>query len=787
MLRSLRRKLRGDIRQNRGAFLAVWLTVMLGMSFYGSIYPAGRSLVDSFHKTYDDTSYLHYQLQFDPTDRDIVSRGNTIEGIEAVEGRIVIDTGIQLKADSPYRVTMRLISIPDDNTPQVSQYELIEGSNIQSEDDVLLLNTFAERHRIEVGDTLNIFLQNQEYELRVAGLVFNPEYIILGRSPESPFPAPSSFGVAWMHYSPLAEIASLEGQINEIAVHLSGTSSNRDAAREAQIYDELIATYSDLENMKIYTREQTASGGVVQAIINGNLPVSQFFSFLFLAGATIITSILLGRIVKSERRQIGTMRALGVKRQELIQHYLAFGLFIGVTGGLVGTLFGYLNSFWVSYIFIDRIVGGTLPGFVNTPNLPFMLAGFVVVVLGSTLAGLYPAWVDSATSPGLALRPTVPSNTNRISQIRLSFLPLSLRQSFRNLLRVPGRSISTALGVLLGAMMVFSAVALWDTTDRTFGDVMDAAHYDLRVDFEGLQDADSLSSEIQELEGVSQVQAALVAGVQINDDIQGYVLSLDEQNPFIDPILIEGEEAFSNSSQVWIGHNLADNEGLAVGDHITLRAFGQNQEVEIAGIVSTAWGYPVYVPRTLMASWLPSGRFVANTVYVQANDVEAARDAVARLSTVRAIELSEDFNADLNRYLEFFTVGTLIFGVFGVVLTLTMLFNAINASIKERQQELAVLLALGISGREIMQIVLFELLLMVMIGVIIGIPLGEYFGFWMSETYENDFYGVVKSVNMFSRLVGVVAVVIIAIIATLPGLRAVQKLDLGSVSKSQSV
>ena len=42
-------------------------------------------------------------------------------------------------------------------------------------------------------------------------------------------------------------------------------------------------------------------------------------------------------------------------------HYLTFGLLIGVTGGLVGSVVGYLNSFVTMMPFIATIAGGYLP------------------------------------------------------------------------------------------------------------------------------------------------------------------------------------------------------------------------------------------------------------------------------------------------------------------------------------------------------------------------------------------------------------------------------------------
>ena len=53
MLTTLRRKIFGDLKMHRGRFLAVWVVVAMGATFYGAFYPAGKSVLASVYSTYD--------------------------------------------------------------------------------------------------------------------------------------------------------------------------------------------------------------------------------------------------------------------------------------------------------------------------------------------------------------------------------------------------------------------------------------------------------------------------------------------------------------------------------------------------------------------------------------------------------------------------------------------------------------------------------------------------------------------------------------------------------------
>jgi putative ABC transport system permease protein len=789
-LKTLRRKVRGDLRANWGQFLAVWLVVTLGTSFYGATYPSGKNMLNSFYKTYDQLRYMDLQVQFDPASPDRLDEVRRIPGVDQVEGRLVIESGAQLDLDHQFLTTLRLISVPDDREPDVNRSDITNGHTIGEANEILLLKTFAKQHDIQPGDMLRVWINGEPYDLRVAGLVFNAEYIVAGRSPSSPFPSPTSFGVAWIRYSDLERMSGLTGQINDIVIHLDGPASENKDDLKDRVRGDLETLFANQSNLTILTREQTASGGVIDANINGNFPIMIFYSSVFIIGSTLITSILLARLIESERRRIGTMRAMGVTRGELIRHYLMYGVIIGVTGGIAGSIFGYLNSFWVMQTYITYIAGGTLPAFVNKPQIPFILLGFLITLTGSIFAGIYPVWVQSATPPGVALRPSAPKTPNAISRLQLRFLPPVLRQAIRSMLRVPGRSISTALGVAAGAMMIFSAFVLWDTMDFSFGRYFNAVDYDVRVDLNALTPETTIQSQFAEIDGVKAVQGALAGPVDVlrgNDPpFETIAISLDETDPFLNLDTLEGSKAFSSADGVWIGNNVARVLDVHPGDTLTLRSMGQEHEVEILGVVTYPLGSPIFIPRTLFIQWTPV--FPVNMVLVRTDEGQRDRvqDELGSLPGIQGIEVIDDYEKDINFYLEYFRSGALIFGSFGYILTLAVLYNTVNGSLRERRDELAIQRALGSTRREIAVMVTLELLIMVIIGAVIGVPLGRAIGFALNNTYYTDFFGQVNTLSPLSYGIGLISLFVIVLLAEIPGLRAVQKVDLGQVSKSQS-
>lgn len=791
MLTTLRRKIFGDLRMHRGRFLAVWVVVAMGATFYGAFYPAGKSVLASVYSTYDQLHYMDFQASFDPDSDSILDQIREIDGVTAAEGRLVVDSGIQLDPERKSLTTLRLITVPENGQPTVNFNDIPDGRNLREDDEILLLKRFADYHGLRPGDTVTLWINSEKHKFKVVGLAFNPEYLVSGSSRESPFPAPSAFGVGWVRYGALAGLLGADGLVNDVVISLGVSSAVDSTALRARVKAELEQTLERQDNLILREREETASGGVVQANINGNFQIMAMFSGLFLVVALVVTFILLGQFVGSERQRIGTLRALGVSRPELVAHYLTFGLLIGVSGGLVGSLLGYFASFITILPFVDAIAGGYLPGFANTPQIPFILLGFGIVVVGTTLAGAYPAWAESGTPPGIALRPPTPRTPSAVSRLSLGFLPLFLRQTLRNILRSPGRSLATALGVMMGTVMVVAALGLVDSMDFSFSDYFGSNRYNLRMLVSQPVSARSLERRAGNAQGVTSAQAALLGLVTTHSATKTFdtlAFVLDERDPYIVLTTLEGAPAFSSADGVWIGHNLARVLKARVGDTLALTVDEETKQARVLGIVSQTFGSPVFVPRSLFNQWV-SGNAVGNIILarVAPGRMAEARDELAKIPGVVAVEDYPAYVRDVNDYLSFWRINSWAFAIFGALLTLAVILNTVNARLQEQQADLAILRSLGITRREIITSVLTEILILALLGVTLGLPLGREVGFQMAHSVDMDFYGLVALYYPQSLPLASVAVLLLVLLAAIPGLRSAFKVDLGQVSKGQSM
>jgi putative ABC transport system permease protein len=118
---------------------------------------------------------------------------------------------------------------------------------------------------------------------------------------------------------------------------------------------------------------------------------------LLVASVAILNVMLMSTIER--RGEIGVLRAVGVRRREVLRMILAEAALLGVFGGLAGAVLSLI----IGFALFDVLIGDGLLVF-QWISSRYLLYGFAFAVFASVLSGVYPAWKAANDRPVESLR-----------------------------------------------------------------------------------------------------------------------------------------------------------------------------------------------------------------------------------------------------------------------------------------------------------------------------------------------------------------------------------------------
>jgi putative ABC transport system permease protein len=159
---------------------------------------------------------------------------------------------------------------------------------------------------------------------------------------------------------------------------------------------------------RVRVESYAEAGRFSWAIIQANQAALVMLSgFLFAAaGVGVVNAMLMS--VRERTREIGTMRALGMRRSRVVRLFVLEGMALGVVSAIAGALAGGAAVSWLAATGIPMKVSSLAwmaGGDVLYPALEpsSLLRAVLSIVLLSTLAAVYPAFSASRLEPREAL------------------------------------------------------------------------------------------------------------------------------------------------------------------------------------------------------------------------------------------------------------------------------------------------------------------------------------------------------------------------------------------------
>ena len=572
------------------------------------------------------------------------------------------------------------------------------------------------------------------------------------------------------------ELKELKAFEDGIIEYTDGTKEAEDGSNE--LLDGIQELKDEIDDMidDIFSEDAQNLMTFVKAGDNARIQAASGDQELYRSVGTIAGAILLILIsyvlsvfvvhsIDQESAVIGALYALGVKRKNLMAHYVTLPTVITFVSGLIGTLLGY-SSLGVPIQMQDCYNYYSLPD-LDVIYMPYLfIYGIVVPPVISII-------VNSLVIRKRLSKPvlTMIRNEQKVGNgkdIRLGNMSFMNLFKIRQMLRESRTGFTVVFGMFVSLLLAMMSLEIYTYCANVNRDYVNDTKYEYMYTYK------YPTEEVPEggYEAYAKTLKKKIYGY--NFDIT--VMGLTENNPFFDVNLSD------SSSKVAISSSIAYKYGLDVGDTLTLKDDEADKiyAFEIASVAQYAPSFMVFMPYDKALELFDEPEDYFNVVFSDhALDVETGR--LYATTTKTDVKKAAGIFSDIMQGM-ILTIGGVSVLIFIVVMYLMM-----KVMIDRSSFNIALIKIFGYRNKEVKKMYLDGNFYIITIGALISIPLTKWI---MDVAYEPAFVpniacGIDKSFPFWMYLAIFAGILILYFIINHLLIRRIRKMVPAEVLKNR--
>ena len=665
-----------NIKENLSFYLSSLVLTMVALLAFFLMNIAGNGILD-----FADDFFAEHQLEdanfsvyVDIPEEDI----SEIE--ETFNLQMEAQKYINIEQDQK---TVRVFQV----TKKINTHEITEGTDIDSDDEVILSEGYAKNQGIQIGDIIKI--NNQSYS--VSGFFQRPDYLYMLENPEDDYKNNETFFLCYMTDEAFEKLGT-----PTVKYFVKYNDDNSLEFRKYINDNYYMSDYLAVENnMRIrMVKEQAMLFLIMSYMVLVILPMV----------VVLLISIIIGRKVKNEQRMIGTLSALGYKKSLLIRHYAGFATIPGLLGGVLSVVIAAVCA---------QPFGEVPLNDYEPLKVTCHLSG-IAAVLGILVPTLLYIWAAAHAVNKLLKKDTVlllagNADGKEIKNKHiLTGSKMSFRRKFaiRSLLGNPGRTFVVFLGVFLGCFMMLFGYSFFDSISNV-ADVSAEKIGDFQYEY--------FFNVLKE--GEAENGAPVIAATVENEAQKSFALiGVDPDNEFL-----HFKDKEGNDVNVSDGYYLTSVEAmvlkLEIGDKMKLYNPLTMEFIEIVidGIIDNDFQKAIFTSRDAASEIMGMESGVYNAL-MSNEELDFSESELA--STVKKADTAEQVQ-NLAKQMEIL-LHFLLFT--GVIVCMVSIYVTVNTLVTENKGNISMLKVLGYENKKINAIVLNVHNILLPLGILVCIP-----------------------------------------------------------------
>lgn len=522
-----------------------------------------------------------------------------------------------------------------------------------------------------------------------------------------------------------SELQKLKAFSDGIYEYTDGTADAADGASDVQdgvqeLKDETENMLDEIFNadannlLSFVTAEDNVRIHAASDDVEMNNTIGMIAGVLLLVLIAYVLSVFVVHSIDQESAVIGALYALGVKRKDLMRHYILLPTLISLIGGAIGTALAY-TKIGVRYQMQDTYY------YYSLPDIAVQIRPYTIVY-GVAIPPIICLVVTSLVIRKRLSRPvlTLLKNEQKAAKgkdVKLGNMKFMKLFRIRQILRERRTALTVVFGMFVSILLLVMSMEIYVYCRA----VQDAYVADTK--FEYMYTYKYPGEEVPD--GGYEAYAKT-----LKKEIYGYnfdvtVLGIKENNPFFDVTLSD------SADKVTISSSISYKYGLKKGDVITLKdeENGKIYAFEIEAVTQYAPSFMVFLPYDKALDLFGEQDDYYNVVFAD-HDLGVESGRLYSTMTRDDVKKAAGIFSDQMRSM-IITIGAVSALIFAIVLYLMM-----KVMIDRSSFSIALIKIFGYRNKEVKKMYLDGNFYIVLLGALVSIPLAKVL---LDAVYEPQF------------------------------------------------
>jgi putative ABC transport system permease protein len=708
-----------ELREDLGKYLVIFFLMIFSIALVSGFLVADNSMLTAYREGFEK-----YNIEDGNFTSERKLNRNTKEQVESL-GVSLYDL-FYTEKKTEEGASLRIFKDRD----QVDRICIMEGRMPEKTGEIAIDRMFADNNKLSVGDRISC----EGTSWTITGLLAFSDYSSLFENNSDTMFDATLFSVAIVSDEEF-DAYDRDFLKYRYAWKYDNAPADKQEAKEAS--ENFLEELNDYVTLLDYTPEYSNQAIVFSGDdMGGDGAMITAFLYIIIGILAFVFGVTISSTISKEATVIGTLRASGYSKGELIWHYMQVPFLVTLISALVGNILGYTilkkvcaSMYYGSY---------SLPTYVTVWNGDAFWKTTLVPILLMLTITYFILRKKLSFSPLKFLRRDLRKKKNHHAIHLREGMKIFTRYRIRVLTQNIPNYITMAVGILFANLLLLYGLILPDIMTHyqdSVSEMMIAEYqYILQIPADALDEDDKLGSMLSMMEFAAETETENATA----EKFSAYSLETipEKEGNIVDSVTIYGVKKDSSyfkanleEGEVMITSAYADKYRVGVGDHIRLKESYEDKSYEflVSGIYEMDASIAVFMPQEDLNETFDLGEGTYSGYF---SDTEITDIPEKYIGTVVDYESLTKVSRQLMK-----SMGNLMYllDAFGVVMFMILIYLLSKVIIEKNTQSISMAKILGMTDAEIKSLYIRPTSFICFLLILLSIPVSAATVSWIWE------------------------------------------------------